>query len=185
MTPRHPPRALGGLTTPTRPPPPTREPEGLESPARWTGTTPESNLPSVPRPAASCDATGHSFLRLRVDAPPPSTGGPTSPRAFVERLIICHYHADSRIRDACVTDDRIVKDAIGADDGSRPESPPAGPFPAPTWPLTRGRGSLLGCTAPHSAGRAQGLIRTETDPSPAPGVPGRTTSETVAGEASL
>ena len=128
MTPRHPPRALGGLTTPTRPPrrPGARGPRSPSGPARRG-----PDLPSVPRPAASCDAAGRPFLRLRVDASPPSTGGPdVSPRVRRE-IDTCHYHADSRIRDACVTDDRIVKDATG---GRRRVPPGVAPGPDPSRP---------------------------------------------------
>src|SRR3954451_3436899 len=114
MTPRHPPRALGGLTTPPRPPPSIRGPKAPTR--RWDGPgRRDANLPSVPRPATSCDGAGRPFLRLRFDASPPSTRRyDVSPRVRRE-IVSCHYHADSRIRDACVTDDRIVKDAIGAD----------------------------------------------------------------------
>src|SRR4051794_16639123 len=115
MTPRHPPRALGGLTTPTRPP---RRP-GPRG-AQVTGVDRDdarSNLPSVPRPAASCDGAGRPFSTAGRRDPVPRQDGPTSPRAFVERLILPLPRRLSN-RDACVTNDRIVKDASRADDGS-------------------------------------------------------------------
>ena len=120
-------------------------------------------------PRRRATRAGRPFLRLRVDASPPSTGRPdVSPRVRRE-IDSCHYHADSRIRDACVTDDRIVKDAIRADDGSRPGSPPAGPSRPPPgrWP----GGEAAARAAPPRTQRTRRRprsIRERPDPSPAP-----------------
>jgi hypothetical protein len=170
MTPRHPPRALGGLTTPTRPPP-SREPEG--SGRREDRVRRDANLPSVPRPATSCDGAGRPFLRLRVDASPPSTRRyDVSPRVRRE-IVSCHYHADSRIRDACVTDDRIVKDAIGADDGSRPGCPPAWTLLGPHLAADQGARQREALPRPALSRSGERRDRNrDPDPSPAPAIPG-------------
>ena len=147
MTPRHPPRALGGLTTPTRPPPPTRGPKASRRAGDRDDAMQTSRLCRGPRRRAT-RRTAHS--RLRGTRPFPRQEGPSSPRAFVERLILPLPRRLSN-RDACVTNNRIVKDATRADKGLRPGSLPNWSRPAPSWPLARGRGSHRGCPAPHPA----------------------------------
>ena len=137
MTPRHPPRALGGLTTPTRPPPP---PEAEASRRGRDRSGVASSLPSVPRPAASCDGAGRPSSTAG-DASPPSTGrAVASPR--VRREIDLPLPRRLSNRDACVTNNRIVKDETQRGPTTVPPGASPDPdLPAPTWPLARGRGS--------------------------------------------
>ena len=147
MTPRHPPRALRSLTTPTRPPRrPAREPPAADGRRRHV-----PDLPSVPRPAASRDAAG----RLTSGNDP--LCGPRPPRVertarrirkgplFVERLIDLPLPRMTRrdSTDACVTNHRIVREQRGA------IAPPA-----PGCASTRGRGRRR--TAPPRGQRARG-----------------------------
>jgi len=177
MTPRHPPRALGGLTTPTRPPPPTPKPEGPRSPG-WTGTARSKPPVCVCVCAAARGVVrrcGPPFLRLRGDASPPSTGGSAvSPRVLREIDIAT---TTQTLVSRCLRDRRPD---CQRRQGGRRQVPPGvapgpRPFPAPSWPLTRGRGSRTGCPAPHPAGAETATdIRPESPPAPA--VPGRATS---------
>src|SRR5687768_7664069 len=108
MTPRHPPRALGGLTTPTRPP---RRPKARR-PRLADATDPTRSKPPV------CAAARGVVRRCGPPIPltvgrresPPRQGGFPSPHAFVERLFLATTTQTLELRDACVTDDRIVKD---------------------------------------------------------------------------
>ena len=137
MTPRHPPRALRGLTTPTRPPPPTgaRGPRPPEDRGRRDVKPPDC---AAARGVVRRCGPPHSFDCGSTRRPRQEARLRRLPRVRGE-IVSCHYHADSRIRDACVTDDRIVKDAIGADD-ARPGVSPDRTFLAPPpgrWPGAR------------------------------------------------
>ena len=134
MTPRHPPRALRGLTTPTRPP---RRPRSPRAPAAG-GTGPDArSKPPVCAAARGVVRRGGppDSFDCGSTRPLPRQGGPTSPRAFVERLILPLPRRLSRSR--CLRDRR--PDCQRRDGGrrrSRPGSPPAGPSRPPPgrWP---------------------------------------------------
>jgi hypothetical protein len=170
MTPRHPPRALGGLTTPTRPP--RRRGARGPRPPKWTGSS--RCRPPVCAAARGVVRRGGPLIPSTAGRrrPFPRQEGPTSPRAFVERLFLPLPRRLSNSR--CLRDRR--PDCQRRDRGRR-RIPPGviprpGPFSAPTWPLTRGRGSERRCPAPHSAGRARGTFRTEIGSIARPGRPG-------------
>ena len=66
-----------------------------------------------------------------------------------------------------MTDDRIVKDARGADDGSRPGLPPDRTLPGPHLAADQGARQPSGCPAPHSAG-AETIRQTYCEPGTIP-----------------
>ncbi len=128
---------------------------------------------------------GPPIPRLRSDASPPSTGGSAvSPRVLRE---IDNATTTQTLVSRCLRDRRPD---CQRRPGGRRQVPPGvapgpRPFPAPSWPLTRGRGSRTGCPAPHPAG-AEAAKQTPGI-APRPGGPGagdvRCRTTTIAGEA--
>ena len=129
---------------------------------------------------------GPPIPRLRDDASPPSTGGSAvSPRVLREIDIAT---TTQTLVSRCLRDRRPD---CQRRQGGRRQVPPGvapgpRPFPAPTWPLARGRGSPSGCPAPHPAGAETATDKRPESP-PAPVGPGtgdvRCRTTTVAGEA--
>ncbi len=145
MTPRHPPRALMDLTTPTRPRP---DPEGSIGAAIIRAMSPISSgaVRRVSRrsgPRSNDPRAG--WFESRAD-PSGST--------FVDESR-CHYHT------ACVTNGRIVKDRAGAAD--------AAPIPA----TGQGAGQHPGGPAtPRARWGAEDETSGAGSSDPAPGHPG-------------
>jgi len=138
------------LTTPTRPPPrtPGRSLESTGGPTR----SPRSKPPVCAAARGVVRRCGPPIPRLRDDASPPSTGGSAvSPRVLREIDIAT---TTQTLVSRCLRDRRPNCQRRR---GGRRQVPPGvapgpRPFPAPSWPLTRGRGSRTGCPAPHPAG---------------------------------
>ena len=71
-----------------------------------------------------------------------------------------------------MTDDRIVKDAIGADDGSRPGLPPARTLLGPHLAADQGARQPQALPRPAPSRSGGGTERTETGSIARPGRPG-------------
>ena len=132
MTPRHPPRALRSLTTPTRPPSPTG------SPTARIASGPSRRRSSLPSDAAARGVSRrcgppHLGNDPRGDAGRFPATGHASVRAPLIRgeICYCHYHADSR-GSTCLRD--RPPDCQRATEGrrrSRPGSTPGPDLPGP------------------------------------------------------
>ncbi len=146
MTPRHPPRALGGLTTPTRPPPSTRG----ECLASRKGTVRRELKPPVCAAARGVVRRGGPpIFDCGATRPPLDGGGLVPPR--VRREIVLATTTQT-LESRCLRDQR--PDCQRRSEGrrrSRPGLPPTRTSRPPPgrWP---GGEAARGCPAPHPAG---------------------------------
>ena len=158
MTPRHPPRALGSLTTPIRPPPRRRaEARPRDDPPNRAPV--RSPKITISRPPGVSRRDG---LRQPTMAGPP--GEPKGPRsasqrsATVARGSTFHVHGEITplprlIRVSCLRDQRPDCQGTAArpDDEREDRSLPALHSVRTDWPLARGRGPREGRPRPATS----------------------------------